>query len=196
MYKSDYHILLEKLDEFIRKYYKNQLIRGLLYSTGMVLAFYLAVALMEYYGHFDTTFRTILFYLFILTNGYVLVKLIVIPLLHLNKMGKIISNEQASEIIGKHFTNIQDKLFNVLQFQTQSTNLPVNQSTILVEASINQKIKELKPIPFSSAIDLSQNKKYLKYALIPLLLFFVDFIWRAKHYHRKHRAIDQTRNLF
>jgi hypothetical protein len=172
MYKSDYHILLEKLDEFIRKYYKNQLIRGLLYSTGVVLAFYLTLAVTEYYGHFGTTFRTILFYLFILTNGYILAKLIVIPLLHLNKMGKIISNEQASEIIGKHFLNIQDKLLNVLQLQIQSTNQPINQSTNLLEASINQKIKELKPIPFSSAIDLSQNKKYLKYALVPLLLFF------------------------
>src|ERR1035437_3589527 len=169
MYKSDYHILLEKLDEVIRKYYKNQLIRGLLYSTGVVLAFYLTVAVTEYYGHFDTTFRTILFYLFILTNGYILAKLIVIPLLHLNKMGKIISNEQASEIIGKHFTNIQDKLLNVLQLQTQS----INQSTILVEASINQKIKELKPIPFSSAIDFRQNKKYVKYAAVPLLLLLV-----------------------
>src|ERR1035437_7415425 len=117
MYKSDYQILLEKLDEFIRKYYKNQLIRGLLYSTGVILAFYLALIISEYYGHFNTTFRTILFYLFILTNGYILAKLIVIPLLHLYKMGKIISNEQASEIIGKHFKNIQDKLLNVLQLE-------------------------------------------------------------------------------
>src|SRR5438045_40601 len=115
MYQSDYNLLLAKLDEFIRKYYKNQLIRGLLYSTGVVLAFYLAVAVMEYYGHFDTVFRTVLFYLFILTNGYILAKLIAIPLLRLNKMGTVLSNEQASEIIGKHFSNVQDKLLNVLQ---------------------------------------------------------------------------------
>lgn len=169
--KSDYNILLEKLDEFIRKYYKNQLIRGLLYSTGIVLAFYLAVALLEYYGQFDTTVRTILFYLFILSNGFVLGKLMVIPLLKLNKMGPQISNEQAAQIIGRHFSTIQDKLLNVLQLQ-QISQLPTPNSQ-LVEASINQKIKELKPIPFSSAIDLKQNKKYLKYALVPLLLFFV-----------------------
>ena len=174
MYKFDYHILLEKLDEFIRKYYKNQLIRGLLYSTGVVLAFYLTVALMEYFGHFDTAFRTILFYLFVLTNGYILARLIVVPLLKLNKMGKIISNEQASQIIGRHFINIQDKLLNVLQLQMISdSSLVPRPSSLLIEASINQKIKELKPIPFSSAIDLRQNKKYLKYALIPLLFFFV-----------------------
>jgi hypothetical protein len=171
MYRSDYDTLLEKLNEFIRKYYKNQLIRGVLYSIGGILAFFLAISLMEYYGHFDIVFRTILFYLFIISNGYILAKLIVIPILKLNRMGKILSNEQASEIIGKHFSNVQDKLLNVLQLkeQVQISNI---KSQILVEASINQKIKELKPIPFSSAIDLTQNKKYLKYALIPLLLFF------------------------
>ena len=170
MYQSDYNLLLVKLDEFIRKYYKNQLIRGLLYATGVVLAFYLSIAVLEYYGHFDTVFRTVLFYLFILSNAYILGKLIVIPLLHLNRMGKTISNEQASEIIGKHFTNVQDKLLNVLQLQALSSNLPTFQSSGLLEASINQKIKELKTIPFTSAIDLRQNKKYLKYALPPLLL--------------------------
>jgi hypothetical protein len=176
----DYHILLEKLDEFIRKYYKNQLIRGAIYTTGIVIAFYLSIALLEYYGHFSTTFRTILFYLFILTNTYILTKFIVIPLLKLNKIGKIISKEQAAEIIGKHFSNIQDKLLNVLQLHSAlKTNIKHpggygtgQTSNILIEASINQKIKELKPIPFASAIDLRKNKKYLKYALVPLLFLF------------------------
>src|SRR3972149_2632312 len=166
MHISDYNILLEKLDEFIRKYYKNQLIRGVLYSTGIVLAFYLLVTVLEYYSQFNTTVRTILFYLFILTNGFVFAKLIVIPLLKLNKMGQLISNEQASEIIGRHF-------LNVLQLQRLSNLELGTWNSELIFASINQKIKELKPIPFSSAIDLRQNRKYLKYALVPLLLFFI-----------------------
>jgi hypothetical protein len=171
MHKSDYDILLLKLDEFIRKYYKNQLIRGMLYSFGAILAFFLVISLMEYYGHFDTFFRTVLFYLFIASNGYILSKLIVIPILKLNKMGKTLSNEQASGIIGKHFSNVQDKLLNILQLKEQF-RISGAESHVLIEASINQKINELKPIPFSSAIDLTRNKKYLKYALIPLLLFF------------------------
>ncbi len=166
MYRSEYDILLEKLDEFIRKYYKNQLIRGFLYSTGIVLAFYLAVTILEYYGQFSTTVRTILFYLFILINGYLFAQLIVIPILKLYKMGKVLSKEEASEIIGKHFTNVQDKLLNVLQLQRF-------QSTLLVEASINQKIKELRPVPFAAAIDFNQNRKYVKYAALPLLLLLL-----------------------
>ena len=47
---------------------------------------------------------------------------------------------------------------------------------LLIEAGINQKIEKIKPIPFSLAIDLNKNKKYLKYALPPLgVLVFVIF---------------------
>lgn len=172
MYKSDYDTLLEKLNEFITKYYKNQLIRGILYATGITLVFYLAVALLEYYGQFDTVVRTVMFYVFVLSNAFVLTKLVIIPLLKLNKFGKIISNEEASYIIGRHFSNVQDKLLNILQLHSIYGSLaPESRQSALIEASIKQKIKEIKPIPFTDAINLGENKKYLKYALIPLLLF-------------------------
>src|ERR1035438_551654 len=47
----------------------------------------------------------------------------------------------------------------------------------LVKASIDQRIIHLKPIPFLSAIDLSQNRRFLKYALPPLfILLLLTFI--------------------
>ena len=174
---SNYLILIQKLDEFIRKYYKNQLIRGVLYAISSLLLFFLAVTLLEYFAHFGVTTRTILFYLFILLNIGILINLIVIPLLKLNRFGNIISHQQAAEIIGSHFSNVQDKLLNVLQLQQQS-----NYNANLVQASINQRIAELKPIPFTSAIDLKENSKYVKYAFIPvfillcLLTFFPNLI--------------------
>src|SRR6185295_18119476 len=46
----------------------------------------------------------------------------------------------------------------------------------LIEASINQKIVALKPIAFSSAINLSVNRKYLRYLVLPVLaLAFILF---------------------
>jgi len=164
---SDQNLILHKLDEFIRKFYKNQLIKGLIYSFGLLLVFYLSASSIEYFGEFNTTVRTTLFYSFILFSGYVLSKFIVIPLLKLNKMGKIISHEEAAEIVGKHFGNVQDKLLNVLQLQQNKASV---HSDALLNASINQRISELKPVPFTSAIDLSENKKHLKYAVIPLLV--------------------------
>ena len=175
---SNYQNLIEKLDEFIRKYYKNLLLRGLIYSTALVLLFFVAATTLEYFAHFNSVVRTILFYSFLLATLFILVKYIAIPVSKLYKIGKIISHEEASSIIGKHFSNVQDKLLNVLQLQSLqetthqlSTNLPAGQAGNyqLIEASIDQKTKELKPIPFTSAVDFSENRKYLKYALIPVL---------------------------
>ena len=168
---STYNTLISKLDEFIRKYYKNQLIRGVLYTTAILLSGYLTISLLEYYAHFDTTVRTVLFWSFLAAAGYVVGKFIVLPLTKINRIGKIISHEQAANIIGQHFTNVQDKLLNVLQLQKSGSG--TGASDALVEASINQRIKELRPVPFTSAIDLKQNRRYVKWALIPLLVIVV-----------------------
>jgi len=165
--RGNYNIIIEKLDRFIRKYYKNQLIKGALYTTGMVILFYLSVAVLEYYAHFGTTVRTVLFYSFFLINAIIIGKLIVIPLTRLYKLGNTITHQQAADIIGRHFGSVDDKLTNTLQLQKLALS---NEMLVLVDASIEQRIEELKPIPFNTAIDLRENKKYLKYALIPLLL--------------------------
>jgi len=83
------------------------------------------------------------------------------------RLGKMISHEEASRIIGTHFKDVKDKLLNVLQLKSQSINFS---DKSLIEASINQKASELRPIPFVAAIDLSKNRKYIRYALIPVSL--------------------------
>ena len=45
---SDTDLLITKLDAFIRKFYKDRLIRGVLYSVGLLVAFFLIAALLEY----------------------------------------------------------------------------------------------------------------------------------------------------
>ncbi len=166
------NILLIKLDEFIRKYYKNQLLKGLIYTLALLLGAFLFLVITEYFANFQTTIRTILFYFFIITSGIVITKYILIPILKLNKFGKIISYDDAATIVGKHFSAINDKLINTLQLQRSSGSIL---SIELLNASINQKMEELNPIPFSSAINLSHNKKYLKYALPPVILFLLIF---------------------
>lgn len=174
---STYGILITKLDEFIRKYYKNQLIRGLLYTVAIVVSGYLAISLLEYFAHFDPLIRTILFWSFLGATAYVVARFIALPLFKINRIGKVISHEQAASIIGKHFTNVQDKLLNVLQLH--NTGSGTGASRELIEASINQRISELKPVPFSSAIDLRENRRYVKWALLPLLAIVVIIFTNA-----------------
>lgn len=174
MIHAERDILLQKLDEFIRKYYTNLLIRGLLLTGGILIAFYLALALLEYYGQFDTALRTALFYSFVGLSLFVLIRMILLPILKLNRLGEVISHEEASSIIGKHFTDVQDKLLNVLQLQ-QAHLQPesMHASAALLEAGIRQKIRELKPIPFVAAIDLRENRRYAKYLAVPMLLLLL-----------------------
>lgn len=171
------NILLNKLDEFIRKFYKNQLIKGFIYSAGLLLLFFISLSCLEYFAEFGTTVRTVLFYSFILSSAYILTKFIIIPLLKLNRFGKVISYEDAAQIVGQHFSNVQDKLLNVLQLQQNRVS---SYSDSLLEASINQKINELRPVPFTAAIDLSQNRRYLKYAVIPVMLLITILIVAPK----------------
>jgi len=165
---NNYSYLIKKIDEFIRKYYLNKVVRGIIYLSASLFASYLIVTLAEYYGNFSPLIRTVLFYSFLLLNGTILVNRIIIPLFSFYKLGEQISYEQASEIIGLHFYTIKDKLLNTLQLKKLSEENP--QQRLLIEASINQKINDLKPIPFTSAIKLKDNRKYLKYALPPLAI--------------------------
>jgi hypothetical protein len=145
------------------------MIRGAIYSVALIVGTYLLITLLEGFGRFNIAMRTFLFYGFILSAAVVLTRFFLIPLFKMFRLGKTISHEQAAQIIGKHFPNVQDKLLNTLQLR--SVEGATNNS--LMEAAINQKISSLKPIPFSSAIDLRQNRKYLKYALPPLAIVII-----------------------
>lgn len=163
---KNYQILIEKLDAFIRKYYKNRLLKGGIYVVGLLLASFIVFTSIEYFGQFNTTGRTVLFYSFIASTLYLLINFVVIPLSQLYKFGKVINHSQAAEIIGNHFDEVKDKLINVLQLEHKAE---ASRNGLLL-ASIDQKSLELKPVPFNGAVDFAENKEHLKYLLIPLLL--------------------------
>jgi hypothetical protein len=169
--KNNYTLLIEKLDSFIRKYYLNRLIRGGLYSVGFILLVFLGMSLMENYFYFSASVRKALFYSFILSSIVALGYWVITPLLSYFRLGKTISHEQAANIIGDHFSNVKDKLLNILQLRTQAEQESHQKDLIL--AGIDQKSDKIKIVPFRSAINLGQNKKYLRYALPPLLLLLV-----------------------
>ena len=157
--------LIEKLDEFIRKYYKNKCLRGVLISAGLMALGALGVSLLEYFGRFGTLGRTVIFYSILVSLIVVLASLVAIPLFKLIRLGRVISHEEAAKIIGNHFPDIKDKLLNTFQLQTQAKG---SGSSELLLASVEKRTEELRPIPFTNAIDLGENLVYLKYAAIPL----------------------------
>lgn len=167
---NNYQLLINKLDAFIRKYYLNQIIRGALYSLAVIVALFVTFNLLEYYYYFNQGTRKAMFYSFLGISGIALICWVFLPLLRYFNLGQIISHTQAASIIGEHFGNVKDKLLNVLQLKNQADN---SDNADLILASINQKSEDIKVVPFKKAIDLSKNKKYLRYALPPLLLLLL-----------------------
>ena len=169
---KNYQLLIKKIEVFIRKYYKNQLIKGFLLSIALIVSFFLLVVAIEYNLHLSKGFRLFLFYSYIISGLLIVVFYILRPLAGLLRLGKRLTNTEAAKIIGTHFPNVSDKLLNTLQLY--NTIEKDNNSDIwLLEAAIDQKSETLSPIPFHSAISFSINKRYLKFFLPPIIILII-----------------------
>ena len=180
---SNFKAIQEKLEQFIKKYYTNELIKGTILFFAIGLLYFIITLLIEYFLWLNPTARTILFWLFVAVEVGLFARFIAFPLGKLFKLQKGIDYEGASRIIGNHFPEVNDKLLNVLQL-----NKNKSESELLI-ASIEQKSSELKPIPFKLAVNFKDNVKYLKYAAIPILIILGSYVsgkieWFSDSYER------------
>jgi hypothetical protein len=183
--------LLEKISEFKSKYYKNLLLKGALIGLSLILVSYIVINFLEYFGRFSSNFRAILLVGFIGVSAYTLFFYILKPLFYLLNINKPISDETAAEQIGQFFPNIKDKLLNTLQLANGLSDA----DNALLEASIVQKTKELKLVKFADAINLQENKKYLKYALPPLLAILLISAIAPSFFKSTERIVYFKRNF-
>lgn len=190
---NNYERLIARLDAFIRKYYTNQLIRGVLVFMISMLLFVLLVSVGEYYLYMPVWLRVGLMSFFVVAGLSALTAWVVMPLVKMNRLGKVISHEQAATIIGIHFPEVSDKLLNILQLKKHADS---QASKDLIEASINQKASQLAVVPMSSAIDLSKNRKLLPY-LLPLVLVGVFMLVAAPNVFKdaSERLLQPTKSF-
>lgn len=169
---SSFRIIQDKLEEFIRKYYTNELIRGGILFFAIGLLYLILVLLVEYFLWLDTGGRTVLFWTFVLVEAGLFARFIALPLAKLFNLQRGLDHETASKIIGSHFPEVSDKLLNVIQLNQN------RRESELLAASIDQKASELQPIPFKRAINFKKNVKYLKYAAAPVLIIIcISWLW-------------------
>ena len=172
--QSTFNHLIDQIDAFVRKYYKNQLIRGSLLFTLFFLLTLLTTSFLEFFGRFPILIRAILFFGFIVIQSYLFIRWVGIPLSRLSSFGKRISHLQAAEIIGSFFPEVADKLKNTIQLQQ---DLDAHIGNIdLISASIAQRANQLNVISFESAIEYKAQRQYLKY-LLPVLFGFLAVAW-------------------
>ena len=161
-----------KLEAFIKKYYTNELIRGSLFFIGLGLIYFLFTLFIEYFLWLKPIGRTVLFVFFVIVEAFLLIRFVAFPIFKLFKLQKGINFEEASAIIGTHFTEVSDKLTNFLQLSDKINR----EKSELLAASIEQKAKLLSPIPFSNAINFNVNKRYLPLAILPILFFLFFYV--------------------
>ncbi len=157
---NEYNLLLNKLDTFIRKYYVNELRKGIFLLLTIFLSSSLIVFTIEYFLHMSSLLRTIIFYTTIILYSIVIIKFVLYPLIYLLKIKKGIKYKEAAQIISSHFTNLKDSLTNTLELAELSTN---KYSMQLLIASIDKRIAEIKPLQFDLAINIRQTYLFLKY---------------------------------
>lgn len=167
---SNFNRIRAKLQEFIKKYYFNELIKGLLLFLAIGVLYFIFILFIEYFLWLKPIGRSFLFWFFIFVEAALLVGYIISPLIKIFGLKSGITEVEASRIIGNHFPEVKDKLLNMLQLKSSQQN------SELIEASIEQKSKALQPIPFKSAVDFSKNKKYIKFVLIPFVIWLMVFI--------------------
>ena len=141
---------------------------------------------VEYVLWLNTGGRMFLFLLIILIEGFLLIRFILIPLAYLFRIRRGISEKDASLIIGKHFSEVGDKLFNLLELAEDE-----NKTELLI-ASIDQRSKELEPIPFHKAVNLKEGVRYVKYLSVPVLV--IALIWLSGNLSSFFGSYDRVVN--
>lgn len=162
---SSVKALFGKIDEYKRQYYKNLLIKGSLFTLALLLSSFLLLNTIEYFGRFSSVIRGALLFAFVGITLYSLIFWVIKPILYLLHFNEPLTYEKAANEIGKFFPEVGDRLLNTLQLAQFS-----EKENALLQASINQKSQELKFVRFADAVRFSDNKKYLKYAIPPLVL--------------------------
>lgn len=161
----------KQLQDYKRKFYKDKAVRGGIYLLAILLASFLLINTIEFSGRLNNLGRGFLLYSFLLSLIGLSYYLVFRHLVKIRDLNKHLSNEQAAVEIGKFFPNISDKLLNIIQLENLN-----NQQNELLIASIAQKSAEIANVPFSSAIDIKANRKFLKYAYIPAAIILVLLI--------------------
>lgn len=183
--------LFENLNRYKRKYYLNRIFKGSIFLLGLIIAAYLLFNTLEHFGNFNSYFRGVFFFGFIslgLIFGWLWVGQYLRLLFDLKKQ---LSDEEAAIQIGLLIPEIKDKLLNTLQL----TKLSETENQLAV-ASIAQKSSQLSVFKFADVIKIEENKKYLHYALVPLVVVILLLIFIPNYLTESTKRIVQFQTEF
>ena len=170
---KSYKQFVDKLNTYIRKFYLYQLIRGVMLFILLLIVYSGSLFLLEYFSYFDPKIKLGIAAVTILFTLLVSIYFMVIPFIKLLGLGKVLTFYDVSSQLSKKYPEIKDRLINIIELSAQSQS---NYSDVLIKASIDQKIDELKLFSFSDAIRLKDLKRVFIAFISVVIFFIVGFI--------------------
>ena len=192
---SNQTIIKNKIREFIKKYYINQLYKGALIFLFITFLVFIAYAFLEYYAFLNSPVRTFLFYSYFLMFLATFFVYIAFPVYKLLGFGKQLSNKQVADIVGKHFQEIDDKLLNIIQLELLMESGKYKSHDLLL-AAIDTKIEQIKIFPFIKAIPFKKTTKFVKWTSIPLFLFLFIFTIKSEIFTESTERIVNYQKVY
>ncbi len=170
---NNFNILVDKLNSFRFKYYSFKILKGLLTTLFFLLLVYTAFSVVEYFVYLSSEVRKIVFFGFLVYGILLIAQFILFPLLKLFHVLKPIDDKTITGIIQNHFSDLEDRLLNVIELSGLKENA---YSHDIVLASINQKIEQIKVFDFNDAVQLKNIKYVFIYLIISILISLGIFI--------------------
>lgn len=160
------------LTTYKKKFYKRQILIGVLIFLATSLSLFLALSFLEYQFWMNSFSRSVLFYFFLIFILGGLILLIIRPLIKFIDVDRSIDDLRAADEISKYFPEVEDRLINLLELGSQN-----EKHNELINAAIDKKASSLTRIQFSQAVNFSVAKKYLIGTMVVIGCFFlVSFI--------------------
>jgi len=153
--EKSYKQFVDKLNSYIRKFYLYQLVRGIILFIMLLLVYYSCISGLEYFSYFDPKIKSGILFITILLTLFIFFYFLILPLTKLLGIGKRLTYYDVSAQLQKTYPEIRDRLINIVELANSSDN---NYSSQLQQASIDQKISELKLFQFSEAIRFKDLK--------------------------------------
>lgn len=180
-----YKEILNKLERFLKKEYLHLFLTGIQLVMLAAAANFIFYSFIEMIAHFNSTVRTILFFLFILLVIILFLYIILIPVLRYLGLFRKENYLNTAKRVGGFFPEIKDDLLNAMQI------VSVKKSTVLyspnlVNAAFNKIYNKTKDLRFDSAINFNRAKKILPVFLIvvfvsALMLLFIPPLKAASY---------------
>ncbi len=156
-YQPTYLSLTKKLDQFIDKYYRIEVLKGVFITSAMTLVILFLLIFLEETFNFSSIGRSILFFGSLTLLIVAIFFQIILPLLRSLRLLNRMNYKQAAVHVNKHVPGIADQLINVIELK--ENNAVFNNS--LLEASIIKKSLTVLKFDLLSPLNLKQYKKYI-----------------------------------